>query len=262
MNTYHDSFIKLVGLSNFLEQQTGLDECLHELAEMAAGILGVGNCSIMLFHGEKEDGEFRLRVFAKHGPLPADAIYEAAKVNEGIAGHVAATGEPLLVKDITRTEFLPLARRPEGPSGSFISAPVCIAGKVVGIMSFSNPVPERILDDEDLKQAVFVSLLVSKSIQVIELQKILRSRFLQLSISRETGSLVSGAITPLSQDPEKLAKIVAKTFYREMTGAGFDPRHIVKAATEIISLLNLTLKKHKKRLDSAQPDDEDSALNG
>ena len=258
MNTCHDSFIKLVGLSNFLEQQTGLDDCLNELAKIAAGILGVGNCSIMLFHGGKEDGEFRLRVFAKHGPLPADANDEAVKVNEGIAGHVAATGEPLLVKDITRTEFLPLARRPEHPGRSFISVPVFLAGKVIGIINFSNPVPDRFLDDGDLRQAVFVSLLVSKSIQVIEMHKILHSRFLQLSISREAGSLVSGAITPLSQDPEKLAKIVAKTFYREMTSAGFDPRHIVKAATEIISLLNMTLKKHKKRLDSAQPDDEDS----
>lgn len=255
MNTYHDSLLKLVGLSNFLEQQSGLDECLNELVGLAAGILEVRNCSIMLFHHEKDPGEFRLRVFAQCGPLPESAGREAAKVNEGIAGQVAAKGEPLLVEDITQTTFFPLARRPDEPSKSFISVPIGIAGKVIGIMNFSNPLPDRSLDAGDLNSAVFVALLVGKSIQVIEMQKILHSRFLQFSMAQEAKALVGGAIAPLSQDPEKLAKIVAKTFYREMTSAGFNPAHIIKAATEIISLLNQTVKKHSKRLDAAASGD-------
>lgn len=254
MNTYHDSLLKLVGLSNFLEQQSGLDECLNDLAKLAAGILEVGNCSIMLFHDEEEPGEFRLHLFAKCGPLPETAYDEALKVTEGIAGQVAAKGEPLLVEDITQSLYCALARRPGEPSRSFISVPITIAGKVIGIMNFSNPLPERRLDAGDLKHAVFVALLVGKSIQVIEMQKILQSKFLQFSMFQEAETIVGGAIAPLSRDPEKLAKIVAKTFYREMTGAGFAPDHIVKAATEIISLLNQTLTKHKKRLKSGDPE--------
>lgn len=249
MNTFHDSLLKLVGLSTFLEQQTSLDECLNDLSSMAAGILEVENCSIMLFHGEKGDGEFRLRIFSKFGRLPDSAGREAMKVNEGISGQVAARGVPLLVEDITRSNFFPFARRPDQAQRSFISVPINIAGKVIGIMNFSNPVNGRILDAGDLNIAVFVSLLVGKSIQVIETQKILHSRFLQFSLAQETKHVVNTAVAPFCQDPEKLVKIVAKTFYREMTSAGFDPPHIVKAATEIISLLNQTVKKHKNRLD-------------
>jgi L-methionine (R)-S-oxide reductase len=252
MHTYHDSLLKLVGLSTFLEQQTSLDECLNDLTAMAAGILEVQNCSIMLFHGENGAGEFSLRVFSKFGPLPDSASREAAKVNEGIAGQVAARGEPLLVEDITQSSFLPFARRPDQSNGSFISVPIGIAGKVIGIMNFSNPKNGRNLDAGDLNSAVFVSLLVGKSIQVIETQKILHSRFLQYSLAQEAKALVNSTVAPFCQDPEKLVKIVAKTFYREMTNAGFDPRHIVKAATEIISLLNQTVKKHKKRLDISE----------
>jgi signal transduction protein with GAF and PtsI domain len=253
MNTYHDSLLKLVGLSNFLEQQTGLDECLNDLAEMAAGILEVRNCSIMLFHHEKDPGEFRLRVFAQCGPLPEIARHEAANINGGIAGQVASKGEPLLVEDITQTAFFPLARRPDEPSKSFISVPIGIAGTVIGIINFSNPITDRCLDAGDLNSAVFVAMLVGKSIQVVEMQKILQSRFLQFAMAQETKALVGSSIAPLSQDPEKLAKIVAKTFYREMTKVGFDSRHILKAATEIISLLNQTLMKHKKRMEGSEP---------
>lgn len=257
MNPYHDSLIKLVGLSNFLEQQTGLSECLQDLTKLAAGILEVRNCSIMLFHDEQEPGEFRLHLFAKHGPLPSAASGEALKVTEGIAGQVAARGEPVLVRDISQSPYYALARRPHDPSRSFISVPITIAGKVIGIINFSNPLPERRLDAGDLKHAVFVSLLVGKSIQVFEIQKILSSKFLQFSLFQEAEAVVGGAIAPLSRDPEKLAKIVAKTFYREMTGAGFAPDHIVKAATEIISLLNQTLSKHKKRLKTRNSEGEE-----
>ncbi len=243
-----DALVELVGLSNFLEAQTDLDGCLSDLAAMAAGILQVGTCSIMLFQPEQGDGDFRLRVFAAQGDLPFHALTEAARVREGIAGQVAARGEPLLVEDITQTEFLPFARRPGEPSKCFIAVPITIADTVIGIMNFSNPEGGRTLDRADLNRAVSVALLVGKSIQVIELQKILQSKFLQVSLSQEAQNLVGSAIAPLSQDPERMAKIVAKTFYREMTRAGFDARHIVKAATEIISLLNQTLKKHEKRM--------------
>jgi signal transduction protein with GAF and PtsI domain len=253
MKMYHDSLLKLVGLSSFLEQQPNLDGCLNELAAMAAGILEVRNCSIMLFQYENDADDFKLRVFAKHGALPASALQEAAKVRDGIAGQVAESGKPLLVEDITRTEYLPLARRPQQVSKCFIAVPVVIAGKVIGIINFSNPKGDRTLNEDDLSRAVFVSLLVGKSIQVSELQKILQSRFLQYSLALEAKNLVGSAIAPLSQDPKTLSKIVAKTFYREMNNAGFEADHIVHAATEIISLLNQTLKKHKSRMVSASP---------
>ncbi len=250
MKNFDSSFVKLVGLSRFLDQQTSLDEALHDLVSQAAAIVDTGNCSIMLLHSDAESEGFKLRVFAHYGPLPTAALREAAKVDEGIAGRVAASGRPLLVKNINTSPYLPLARCPDRAGKSFICVPVHCGGKVVGVINFSNPGTKNGLDQEDLQLANLVALVVGKSIHVSELQKVLRSRFLQMAVVRETEVLVNNAIVPAIQDTNRLVKIVARTFYREMTHAGFTTNQIVDAATEVISLLSQTLEKHRKRLDS------------
>jgi hypothetical protein len=44
------------------------------------------------------------------------------------------------------------------------------------------------------------------------------------------------------------ARILAKTFYAEMSKAEFGPDHMLITATEIISLLSYKVKLHKERL--------------
>jgi hypothetical protein len=51
----------------------------------------------------------------------------------------------------------------------------------------------------------------------------------------------------LTKEPGKVAKLLAKTFYHEMARAGFGPDHMLTTATEILSLLNEKLDKHKNR---------------
>ncbi|RNC66698.1 MAG: GAF domain-containing protein [Desulfuromonadales bacterium] len=252
MQTDMNFYVKLVGISSFLEQQANLDDSLNEFVAMAANILNTENCSIMLFREGEEPGDFRLRVFAQTGNLPDNALQEAAKVSEGIAGRVAATGQALLVEDITRSPYLPLARAPEGPSKCFMSVPVMIGTKVVGVINASNPRDGRCFNGDDLTLATFMTLLVGKSIQVVQLQNILRSRFAQMAISRDTKNLVASKVNEYYQDPSRLAKIAAKTFYREMTRAGLGTGHILNAATEIVGLLGDSLKKHKRRAGGVQ----------
>ena len=246
-NLAQDQFVKLLGLSSFLEQQGSLDECLDEIVAMSANILCSHNCSIMLFREDDLGGGMSLRMFAKFGEFPAAAASEVVKVSKGIAGHVAATAQPLLVRDILESEFQTLARAPEAASRSFICVPIIIGGKVIGVMNVKNPVAKRCFDNEDLNLSVFVALLVGKSIQVIELQNLLNSRFAQMSVVLESED-VSGAITPERYDADKLVKMLSRSFYREMTNAGFGRAHIISAASEIISLLTLTMQKHEKRI--------------
>jgi len=96
--------------------------------------------------------------------------------------------------------------------------------------------------------SVFVALLVGKSVQVSQLQGLLKSRFAQMAVVSEAQGLLAGAFTAESLDTGKVVKMVAKTFYREMTKAGFRREHIVSAATEIISLLSESLDKHDRRI--------------
>ena len=50
-------------------------------------------------------------------------------------------------------------------------------------------------------------------------------------------------------NPEKVSKLLAKSFYKEMSKLGFQANHIIYAASEIITQLSISLEKHKKRIE-------------
>lgn len=248
LNFQQNQFIKLVGLSSFLEQQASLDESLDGIVAMSANILNIRNCSIMLFREDELGDGVSLRMFAKYGEFPAKAATEAVKINKGIAGRVAASAQPLLVQNIENSEYLPLARTPDSPSKSFICVPIVIGGKVIGVMNVSNPVDNRSFDYNDLNVSVFVTLLIGRSVQVIQLQNLLKSRFAQMAVMQEAKDIIGDALSLNNYDSEMMVKMLSKSFYKEMTKAGFTKNHIINAATEIISLLSESLNKHDKRI--------------
>ena len=44
-------------------------------------------------------------------------------------------------------------------------------------------------------------------------------------------------------------KMLAKSFYRDLSAAGFEPPQIVEAASEIIGLISGSLARHRRRMD-------------
>jgi signal transduction protein with GAF and PtsI domain len=248
MQNIENNFTKLVDISTFLEQHANLDTCLTELVSMVANFLNVENCSIMLLKVEDDSVDFRLRVFAKNGYLPPNAFKEAEKINDGIAGHVAATCKALLVEDIGKSPFSSLARRPDNPNKSFMSVPIMIRNKIIGVLNLSNSKDGHCFNPHDLELASFMAMFVGKSTQVVQLQNLLDSRFSQMALIRESSNMGSNILTPISQDPAQLSKILAKSFYQEMTKVGLGRDHIINAATEILSLLSESLAKHAKRI--------------
>jgi L-methionine (R)-S-oxide reductase len=251
MTTETDFIVKLIGASQLLEQQSNLEDGLRGLAGMTAELLHTDRCSIMLLSEMEEpsggEGDVRLRIYAHYGNLPKAAYKEATRVNEGIAGYVAATGKPLLIQDITKSDFFTAARHVDHGNRSLISAPIVLAEKVIGVINVSSPKDGRTFTEEDLDLVNIFSLFVGKSIHTVQLQNVLKSRFLQLAMAQEDGRKGSAA-QPISPDPARLAKLVAKTIYRELTAGGFGPSQIISVTSEVINLLNENLEKHKKRL--------------
>jgi signal transduction protein with GAF and PtsI domain len=239
---------KMMNLNEFLEQQESPDQCLRQLICQASELMDVQKCSVMLFRDGPDDGGQGLRIFASHGILPTQAYQEKARLHEGVAGHVAATGKPLLVNNILSSPFSGMARRPEDPNRGFVSVPVMIGGKVVGVMNLSDATDQRIFDTVDLNMATFVALMVGKSLHVIQLQNLLKSRFAQIAIARETKNIARKAISGDDFDPGKVALILARSFYREMVRSGFSSDHIITAASEIIAQLTAELRSHKENV--------------
>jgi Fe-S cluster assembly ATPase SufC len=63
-----------------------------------------------------------------------------------------------------------------------------------------------------------------------------------MALLQEAQERVGESVRLAYRNPEDVAKILARSFFREMTKAGFEPAQIVSAATELIDQLNQRLQ--------------------
>lgn len=209
-----------------------LEDNLHSHAELARRLLGATSCSVMLLGSDSPD-DLRMRHCASAGAVPPAASEALVASGEGICGRVLASGRALRVEDIFRSEFAGLARHKRAAVPALMSAPVRIDGRTVGVVNVTGTT----FSEAELGLFEVIALFIGKSVQVIQLQGLLASRFAQLALVREG---TPGAA--VYQNPDDLARILARSFFKEMTRAGFAPGQIVSAASELIGQLNGSLQ--------------------
>lgn len=209
-----------------------LEDNLHSHAELARRLVGATSCSVMLLNSDSPD-DLRMRLCASAGEVPPAASEALVASGEGICGRVLASGRALLVEDISRSKFACMARRKLAAVPALMSAPVRIDGRTVGVVNVTGAA----FSEVELGLFEVLALFIGKSVQVIQLQGLLASRFAQLALVRDS-TLGAAAY----QNPDDLARILARSFFKEMTKAGFAPGQIVSAASELIGQLNGTLQ--------------------
>jgi L-methionine (R)-S-oxide reductase len=246
--------MRLQDLQQFLSSGS-LESNLEDQAARTARMLGADSCSIMLLSSGSDEAP-RLRVHARYGaagPNPADAGQEEETDalpdtlpdalwrtdldggigrGEGICGQVLASGRALLVEDIADSPYAPLARRPLAPGRSLMSGPIPVDGRIVGVVNVSGAGFRQ----ADSLLLEVICQFIGKTIQVAQLQRLLDSRFAQLALAREADA--AGGTRTAYRNPEEAARILARSFFRELTRAGFEVPQIVRAASELIGQLN------------------------
>lgn len=215
---------------------------LQQQVALAAGLIGAASCSVMLVDSSAEGGAC-MRIHAHHGLLPDAALQAAIRRGEGISGRVLASGAALLVADIRESDFFALARRGEGLGCSLICAPLRIEGRVIGVLNAANARDAAPFDQAALCMLQLAALFMGRQLHVRHLQHLLDSRFAQLALLRETAAEPSEADRLAYRDPDQVAKILARSFFREMHRAGFGPAPILSAASELIGQLNQDIQK-------------------
>lgn len=240
MASVENRLVRLQDLQHFLAEGS-LDDCLQTQAALTAGLLDAASCSIMLLNSGAPE-HLRMTVHARFGNLPDAALAASVGKGEGICGRVLASGEPLLVEDIAQSGLAALAQGREGIGGSLMCAPLRIDGKMVGVINVAGAKAGAAFGDSDLQLLHIIALFIGKSIQVQQLQRLLDSRFAQLALLQEARDQVGDKVRLAYRNPEDAAKILARSFFKEMTKAGFESGQIVSAATELIEQLNLKLK--------------------
>lgn len=234
-------------LAVFLNAEEDLESRLDELARLAARATAAASCSIMLL-ADDESETHTLKLWACTEKLPADAWVDQPHNVESIAGRVLERGESILITDIQASEFASLARRRPSIGFSFISTPIQTGQRTVGVMNLSGRPEAGAFGDVDLTLANIVAALIGRSVQVEWLRKLVRSRIAQATLARQ-GQEAANRLTDGSLPPSRLAKMLAKSFYKDLAAAGFSSGQIIEAASEIIGQISGDLTRHKKRME-------------
>lgn len=95
---------------------------------------------------------------------------------------------------------------------------------------------------------------VGFAIEMQQMRKMLSSHYDSAAIGRSTKEdfpnqeTLESQILAAVQNPEKVAKIVARSFYKDLCKAGFEAKQILVAAAEIIENLNEAFRKANAKM--------------
>ena len=127
------------------------------LLSLVADDMHAHRCSLML---RTPDGE-SLYIAAAYGLAPG--VTEGARVamGHGVAGRVAVSREPLLVRDVSESKSHPLLRDQYFTTGSFISFPLVYHDELVGVINLANRAMHGVFVDEDVDRVRLLGLVIA-----------------------------------------------------------------------------------------------------
>ena len=147
-----------------IERVLALDAATGEARPLVDGLLAlVGDdmqaqrVSLML----KAPEENQLYLAAARGIAPTIIEGQRQAVGQGVAGKVALTREPLLVRDVSDASSHPLLKDQYFTTGSFISFPLVYHGQLVGVLNLTNRAQHGVFVEEDVERVRLLALLVS-----------------------------------------------------------------------------------------------------
>lgn len=119
---------------------------LRTILDKSAELLKAEQGSLMLLDHETDD----LLLEVKKGPV--DGVEEKLRINrgEGISGKVAERGEAMLVENVENDPRIKQKNRRHYKTHSFISVPLKIDDRVIGVLNLSDKITGGVFDEEDL----------------------------------------------------------------------------------------------------------------
>jgi L-methionine (R)-S-oxide reductase len=224
-----------------------IEDNLYRLACIVADLLGARRVSVMLMDSTPGHGP-RLKLVALHGELPEAAWKDEPAPGQGIAGKVLSSGQSVRIASVSNSPWKDHARRPGEPE-SFLACPIPLAGRPSGVLNASDPVDRKTFSAADLELAELAAMLIGRIVHMARVERLLDSRLAQMAFALE-GSTDANSVAAMSaHEPDKVSRMLARAFYREMRHCGFTPNQIIHAAGEIISELTTSLNRAKTRIE-------------
>jgi len=230
-------------ISKEISSTLDLENCLKILVNRIADLMSVEIVSLMLLDQDK--GELLIKL-AKG--LDDEIIREARpRVGENIAGWIAKSGEPLLIKDITKDSRF-FKRDGKYYTNSLLSVPLKVQNKVIGVINVNNKASKDIFKPDDLDILKTIADMASVAIENARLYEETKSLD---KLKTDFITNVSHELrTPLAAIKETIGIILA-----ELTGSiNKEQRHFLELTKQNIDrlkrlidqLLDLTKLESKK----------------
>ena len=228
MNMSDTAMVKLRDTFIHVEFDGSLDDSLRELSSMAGNVLDAKDCAIALL-SETEVAGIGLRPGTHFGDLPSRRHALRGRAHAGAGG------------------IFPAAAQFEAAPTDRMFSTLVVQGKIIGVIHACQPQRRGGFSKDDLILLGILTLLITRSIQVIQLQNILKSRFAQMALTKSGHRTIGEIVLRSAQNPNHIARILARSFYREMARAGFSFNQIIFAASEVISELTSSVRKQSAK---------------
>jgi diguanylate cyclase (GGDEF)-like protein len=135
-------------LQSFTEQINSLDpdEAYATILRHSTELLRSERASLFLY----DETANELQVKAAVGPRAKVAREARQRFGEGISGTVMRDGRPLVVRDLTAAGHAPAPSERKYKTGSFISYPLLVGSRRVGVLNMTDKAGGGVYDDLDL----------------------------------------------------------------------------------------------------------------
>lgn len=146
------------------------------------------------------------------------------------------------------------------PTKDKLAAPLQIKNEIVGYLCIANRRKQTNLCFSVVDQNLFLafSRQIAHAIEMQQMRQLMASRYASMAMNHnkeENHSDRDGYFSNFLEavkNPDKIAKIIARSFYKDLRKAGFETNQILVVASEIIENLNETFRKTKAKTDDAE----------
>ena len=184
-----------------------LDGLLERIITLAAGVLGAKVGSIMLLDPEGKS----LSIRAALGLSPEVVETTRLEVGASIAGQAAATGLPILVKDLEADHRFARASRQKYETKSLLSVPLKQGEKVLGVLNLADKQDASSFTEEDLNLLSAFASLASLALSDAQNYQASRAKVAELSALYQIATRLSNL-----DRYEEMTRIVIETLGKLM----------------------------------------------
>ncbi|AKL98337.1 HD domain-containing phosphohydrolase [Endomicrobium proavitum] len=217
----------LSGLHEFQEAAKDLEnkeDLAHSVVNIACELIGSNTGSLMFINQDNNE----LYIAAAKG-LPADVISSVTmKIGEGVAGRVAKDGKAVFVEDIeSDIRFLRPNAYDRYSSKSFLSVPLKVKSRVVGVLNVNASREIKNFEDKDVRLLTILADQAAMTFENIELYNDLQNFYFEMI---QTLARAIDAKDSYTYDHADRARHYAKLIAEKMHLPAVIVRHVEYAA--------------------------------